>query len=232
MDEVDMEGGENDAPTFSSSAAPTFSGSAVPTFSGNSAVPTFSGNVEGAASTPTSNVEGDMTHDDKYMISAATAFPYEYIEGSEIAGSENDSQISHISVVKFIREKRAHRRVRYSIAMMAIKRVSDSVPEGGHLDPEQVDEAVEVMNDAHEDMKDYTRLILEKIDLLFKLTHASLRTDREKEVSNNLSVMFNDEHQEKIAIAKSIRVNCQSIRGRMKRKEPPIQNLEAVRLSQ
>ena len=215
MDEVDMEGVENDAPTFSGSA-----------------VPTFSGNAEGAAPTPTSNAEGDKTHDDQYMISAATAFPYEYIEGSEIAGSENDSQISHISVVKFIREKRAQRRVRYSIAIMAAKRVSDSVPEGGKLDTEQVDEAVDVLNDAHEDMKDYTRQILEKIDLLFQLVHAALRKDREIEVSNALSVMFNDEHQEKIAIAKSIRVNCQSIRGRMKRKEPPIQNLEAVRLSQ
>ena len=215
MDEVDMEGVENDAPIFSGSA-----------------VPTFSGNAEGAAPTPTGNAEGDKTHDDQYMISAATAFPYEYIEGSEIAGSENDRQISHISVVKFIREKRAQRRVRYSIATMAAKRVSDSVPEGGKLDTEQVDEAVDVLNDAHEDMKDYTRQILEKIDLLFQLVHAALRKDREIEVSNALNVMFNDEHQEKIAIAKSIHVNCQSIRGRMKRKEPPIQNLEAVRLSQ
>ena len=124
MDEVDMEGVENDAPTFSGSAVPTPSGSAVHTISDNV--------VDGAARTPTNNTEGDKTHDDKYMISAATAFPYEYIEGSDIAGSENDSQISHISVVKFIREKRVQRKVRFTIAVMAAKRVRDSVPEGGN----------------------------------------------------------------------------------------------------
>ena len=70
VDEVDMEGVENDAPTFSGSAVPTFSGSA-----------------EGVAPTPIGSAEGDKTHDGQHMTSAATAFPYEYIEGSDVAGS-------------------------------------------------------------------------------------------------------------------------------------------------
>ena len=115
---------------------------------------------------------------------------------------------------------------------MAAKRVKDSVPDEGELDVDKVEEAVWVLNDAHDDMKEYTRQILEKIDLLFQLVHAALREDRETEVGKALSVMFNDEHEEKIAIAKSVRAHCQAIRGRMKRKEPPIQNLEgAVRLA-
>ena len=62
VDEVDMEGVENDAPTFS-------------------------GGAEGVTPTPIGSAEGDKTHDGQHMTSAATAFPYEYIEGSDVAGS-------------------------------------------------------------------------------------------------------------------------------------------------
>ena len=145
--------------------------SPVPTPSGSSA-PTVSNNVvERPPPAPTNNMDGDRTHDDRFLISASAAFPYDYIEGNE-DGTENDSQISHIRLVKYIREKRAQRRTHFSIAISAAKRVKDSVPEEGDLDTDQVEEAVWVLNDAHEDMKEYTRQVLEKIDALFQLVHA------------------------------------------------------------
>ena len=95
--------------------------------------------IEGAgdnAPAPGGSADGDKSHDGRDMVSAAKAFPYEYIEGSDEAGSENANQISHISVVKMIREKRAQRRARYNIAIIATDRINESVPEDGKLDPE------------------------------------------------------------------------------------------------
>ena len=170
VDEVDMVG-ENDNSILGASPVPTPSGSSAPVVSNV---------VESQPPTPTGNMDDDRTHDNRYLMSASAAFPYDYIDGNE-EGNENDSQISHIRIVKFIKEKRAQRRVRFSIAISAAQRVKDSVPEEGDLDTDQVEEAVWVLNDAHEDMKDYTRQVLEKIDSLFQLVHASLRKDREAE---------------------------------------------------
>ena len=66
--------------------------------------------IEGAgddAPAPGGSADGDKGHDGRDMVSASQAFPYEYIEGSGEAGSENPNQINHISIVKMIKEKRA-----------------------------------------------------------------------------------------------------------------------------
>ena len=99
------------------------------------------------------------------------------------------------------------------------------------MDPEEVEEVTDVLNDALKDMKDYTQQILEQIDLLFKLVHGALRKDKEVEVNKALNDMFNEEHGEKILISQAIRKKSQAVRARIKRKVPPVQNLEAARLS-
>ena len=61
--------------------------------------------------------------------------------------------------------------------------------------------------------------------------HGALREDRELAVNKALTDMFNAEHEEKILISQAIRKKSQAVRAKIKRKVPPVQNLEAARLS-
>ena len=72
---------------------------------------------------------------------------------------------------------------------------------------------------------------MEQVDFLFKLVHGELRANREVSVNKALTDMFNAEHEEKIMISQAIRKKLQALKARTKRKVPPVQNLEAARLS-
>ena len=102
-------------------------------------------------------VGGDTGHDGRDMISASQAFPYDYLQGSGEAGRESPNQKNHIAIVKMIKEKRAQRNSRYKVATVTTDRITERVPEDGTLDPEDVEDATEVLNDALKDIKAYTQ---------------------------------------------------------------------------
>ena len=80
------------------------------------------------------------------------------------------------------------------------------------------------------DIKEYTNVVLSQVDMLKRLVHAELQEKPEEvSVEEALSGMFRTEHLERGKLIHELRAKLQSIKAKVKRKTPPVDNLDVGR---